>query len=249
MAKSIANQVSPIQILGRAATLLRLLEEEGLPYDAWQIPIDNPAKRRLLVQYWRGMSVFTAAEAVEAPLPGPVYDARTVNELLLLSYIAEQINDFGPPPTALPGFLTFFDPGWDILHLRRFCKDRGRIFANLDWYEDEAFANGTERPQYRQIRLEAVADSFKKNFVEQQRLLPENEEVPSARAVCMGMVILFLLNGQRMFEHYYVRCSDKDSDGRRIFVGSFISGGLGVGSGQDDCRRGDGLGLASSVKF
>lgn len=258
MGKTIANQTSPSQILGRAATLLRLLEEEGLPYDAWQIPIDDPEKRRMLVAYWKaGMPPLTqgAVETVVASKRSAVHnvltcvhDARQVNELFSLGYTEEQLTAFGPPPDSLPGFLTFFDPGWDILRLRTHCKDKGRIFYSQDWYDGQEFAKKQEEPRYRQIRMEAVAGSFNKTFDTQKALLPDTEEIPLVRQVVMGMVVHFLRTEQRMFPTYYVRCLDKVSDGVRVSVGNFDVKGLHVAVSWDD-NRNDLLGLSSARKF
>jgi len=180
--------------------------------------------------------------------PGPVYDVRAVNKLFSLGYSDVRLFALDIPPQAIPGFLTLFDPGWSILRLRRFCADKGKMFSDQNWYDNEDFSKRGGTPRYRQIRLEALYGSFNKNFDDQQRLLPENEEVPSARGVVMGMVIHFLLSGQRLFENCYVRCADKVSGDRRVFVGSFDRDGLRVSGGYDDHRSSD-LGLASSQKF
>ena len=264
MAKSIESQImqsimkpSPSQVLGRTATVIRLLEEAGLPFASLQVIIDDPEKRLRLVQYWQaglpnivGLHDTSPIQLRSLPDPrklrGPVYAAWQINALFCLGYTEEQITAFGPRPDALPGFLTFFDPGWDILRLRRFCACKGKIFLIQDWYDREAFAKVTDEPQYRQLHLEAVDGSFNKNFDEQRRLLPETEEIPLARVVVMGMVIHFLLSGQRLFETYYVRCLHKDSGGGRVVVGNFDSNGFHVGSYWDDNRH-DYLGLASSV--
>jgi hypothetical protein len=264
MAKSIESQImqsvmkpSPSQVLGRTATVIRLLEEAGLPFASLQLIIDDPEKRRRLVQYWQaglpnivGLHDTSPIQLRSLPdprkSPSPVYDARGVNALLSLGYTEKQIMDFWPPPDALPGFLTFFDPGWDILRLRRFCGSKGKIFTVLDWYADEAFAKVIEEPRYRQIRLKAVEDSFNLDFASQVRELSSGEEVPPCRVIIMGMVIYFLLSGERLFERYSVRCLDKDSDGGRVNVGRFGSDGFHVGRCWDDLRH-DNLGLASSV--
>src|SRR3954467_14831867 len=61
------------------------------------------------------------AAAMKVQRDGNVYDVRSVNGLLSLHYTMNQIVDAGPPPDALPGFLTFFDPGWSLQMLRKFC--------------------------------------------------------------------------------------------------------------------------------
>jgi hypothetical protein len=190
-------------------------------------------------------------EVLKAPR-GIIYDARAVNALFSLGYLDEEdINALDPPPEALPGFLTFFCPNWNILRLRNFCADKGNMFSDEDLYDREAFAMKTEAPRYRQIRLEAVGGSFGKTFRNQQLLQlmrPENEEVPTARVVIMGMVIHFLLSEQRLFENVLVRCADTTSVGRRVCVGNFGSSGFRFHKPWDE-RGSASLGLASSRKF
>jgi len=57
----------------------------------------------------------------------------------------------------------------------------------------------------------------------------------------------FLATGERLFEKIYVRCSDVDSDGDRVLVGLFDSGGLYVYYRWVD-RRGGYVGVASARK-
>lgn len=134
-----------------------------------------------------------------SPSLGPVHDAVRVASLLDIVYTDKRLlADFGPPPPALDGYVTFFDPGWSILRLREAVKDRGEgIFYPQNWYDAEAFANAEAKPGYRQLRMEAVPDSFRKWFSEQQTLLTADEEVPPARVVIAGMVIHFLATGER----------------------------------------------------
>jgi hypothetical protein len=176
-----------------------------------------------------------------------VYDGRRVNELLVLGYSEHLIYCAGNPPKPRQGFITFFDPGWSILQLRE--SGLGKcMFKPQQWYNGESFAERKEQSCYRQLHLEPVNDSFDKTFVEQQQLLSADEEVPSARVVVMGMAIHFLATGERLFFDYCVRCVDPTSDGYRVIVGNFNSGGISVGRYWDDyCDSG--LGLASSRKF
>ncbi|MFH0770453.1 MAG: hypothetical protein V1926_03695 [Candidatus Peregrinibacteria bacterium] len=103
MAKTIANQLSPSQVLGRAATLLRLLEEDGLPYDAWQLPIDAPQKRRLLVTYW--------AAGMPPPLALPcIHDAKTVCDTLGFHNTCKEKE----VPKAADGEVVVWYGGWTL---------------------------------------------------------------------------------------------------------------------------------------
>ncbi|MFH0769924.1 MAG: hypothetical protein V1926_00950 [Candidatus Peregrinibacteria bacterium] len=106
MAKTIANQLSPSQVLGRAATLLRLLEEDGLPYDAWQLPIDAPQKRKLLVTYW--------VAGMPPPLAPPcIHDAKTVCDTLGFPNTCKEKE----APKAADGEVVVWYGGWTLNEL------------------------------------------------------------------------------------------------------------------------------------
>jgi hypothetical protein len=178
----------------------------------------------------------------------PSYSALHVCSLLNCALPQGKIRQYPARPKPLPGFVTFFDPGWRILRLRAIVTNREAIFCLQAWYDGKAFAKRNALPRYRQLRMTPVPDSLNKTFAEQQALLPADEEVPSARVVVMGMVIHFLVTGDRLSPNCWVRCIDKDSDGYRVDVGYLLGGGLRVGYYWDDDRYSD-LGLASSRKF
>lgn len=145
-------------------------------------------------------------------------------------------------PKTLPGFVTFFDPGWSIS--RTPFPNQSLLPTNKMWSDVEL----EEQPQYRQLRMTAVPDSFNKTFPEQQTLLPTDEEVPCARVVIVGMVIHFLATGERLFADRVVRCSDISSCGRRLCVGHFDRDGLHFYNSWDNVRDTI-ISLASSRKF
>jgi hypothetical protein len=176
----------------------------------------------------------------------PVYDANAVAHLINVRFGNAELANFGNLPLAINGFITFFDPGLSIVELR--ARVDSKLFYPQDWYNSEPFAKLEGPPCYRQVRMQAVKNSFGKTFVEQQALVAPDEEIPTARVVLMGMAIHFLATVDRHFPADYVRCVDWDSDGGRVGVGGFGSGGFFVGSGLDDDRNGL-LGLASSRKF
>jgi hypothetical protein len=180
---------------------------------------------------------------VTQKIVAPSYAAGRVIRFLELA-----IQPCGLQPKPLPGFVTFYDPGWSIVRLRSVDTKKGTIFYPQTWYDNEPFATFEEPARYRQLRMAAVPDSFDKNFKEQQALLPADEEVPSARVVVMGMVIHFLATDERLFPNVWVRCIDNDSDGLRIYVDPFRPDGLRIYGGWHVSRGGD-LGLASSRKF
>ena len=126
-------------------------------------------------------------------------------------------------------------------------RGKSTLFYNQDWYEKEPFARDRGDAEWRLIRKTPVENSTNKTWQEQQTLLAENEETPTARLVIYTITGHFLATGERLFEKLYVRSSDVASGGDRVRVGRFDSDGLGIGhywDGDRDAR----LGLPSARK-
>ena len=133
-----------------------------------------------------------------------------------------------------------------LLDMRGICKDQG-LFYNQDWYNKQGFAKEKGEVGWQLIRKTPVDDSTSKTWDEQNKLLSKDEEVPSVRAVVYTMVGHYKATDERLFEKVWVRCSDLDSDGYRVLVGSFDARGLDVSISWDG-HRDDNLGLASARK-
>jgi len=137
-----------------------------------------------------------------------------------------------------------------ILDIRERTQAKGKLFyQNEDaWYNKEKFAKDEKVAcQWYLIRKEAVANSFSKNWDEQNTLLTADECVPRACEVVSTTILAFLATGTRLFEKSYVRCADVSSLGRRVCVGGFDADGLDVSYGWGDRRAGR-LGLAARRK-
>jgi len=133
-----------------------------------------------------------------------------------------------------------------VLDIRGKVQDK-KLFYSQDWYNKESFAKERKEIGWQLIRKEPVANSTSKNWEEQQALLNENEEVPSAQVMIYTIIGHFLNTGERLFEKIYVRTSSVGSDGFRVLVGGFDSDGLAVFV----CWGGDrhvSLGVASARK-
>jgi uncharacterized protein (TIGR02996 family) len=152
------------------------------------------------------------------------------------------------PPEPAEGFLTYLDPGLSMLQMGKAVEGRGPIFypATSCW-EGQEFAQRTDQPHYRQLRMHAVPESFDRSYADQLALLGEDEEAPRARTVIAGMVALFRMTGERLFPNYWVRTADVLADGHRVDV-SFGDDGLYVSDYTGDNYRFDDLGLASLRK-
>jgi len=137
---------------------------------------------------------------------------------------------------------------FSILEIRGRVPQDQRLFYNQDWYNNQAFAKKRGETEWKLVRKTPVANSTNKTWSEQQALLANNEETPTARMMTYTIIGHFLATGERLFENVYVRCLDIDSYGIRVGVGDFGSDGLDV---DDDLGgdRGRGVGLSSARKF
>jgi hypothetical protein len=122
-----------------------------------------------------------------------------------------------------------------------------RLFYDQDWYNKESFARDRGDASWQLVRKSPVPDSTSKRWPEQQALLGNNEETPSARVMVYTIIGHFLATGERLFEKIYVRWIDVDSHGIRVYVGYFEADGLIIYNYWDDYRY-DSLGLASARK-
>jgi sulfur relay (sulfurtransferase) DsrF/TusC family protein len=133
-----------------------------------------------------------------------------------------------------------------VLETRGKVKDKG-LFYNQNWYNKQPFAKERSEASWQLIRKTPVDNSFSKNWQEQQALIAEDDEVPSAQVMVYTIIGLYLSTGEQLFKQIYVRTSSVDSDGDRVSVGCFDSVGLRVFSYWGGYRFSD-LGLASSRK-
>ena len=135
-----------------------------------------------------------------------------------------------------------------ILEIRGKAAADQRLFYDQDWYNKESFAKEKGETEWKLVRKTPVANSTSKTWDEQQALLADNEETPTAQVVVYAIIGHFLATGERLFENIYIRCSNLDSDGVRVRVGRFDQGGLSIYYRWVDDRN-DFLGLSSSLKF
>jgi hypothetical protein len=135
-----------------------------------------------------------------------------------------------------------------ILEIRGKVAQGQRLFYDQDWFNKESFAKEKGETDWKLIRKTPIANSTSKTWPEQQALLAQNEETPTARTMVYAIIGHFLATGERLFENVYVRCSDVDSVGYRVYVGYFAALGLGVDGGWDGYGSGN-VGVASARKF
>ncbi|MBU0531489.1 hypothetical protein KJ910_03285 [Patescibacteria group bacterium] len=139
------------------------------------------------------------------------------------------------------------DVGLSLLDIRS-KVDRALFYSHGDsWYNGEEFAKRTEQTRWRLIRKTPVPNSTSKTWSEQQTLIADTDEVPSARQVVYTTILHYLVTGERLFEHVYVRTCDVDSHGSRVRVGGFDSDGIDVDRWGGDLPDSD-VGVSSARK-
>jgi len=131
-----------------------------------------------------------------------------------------------------------------ILDIRGKTK---HLFYNQDWYNQQDFAKDYGKIGWQLVHKAPVDRSTSKNWEQQQQLLEENEQVPSAQIMVYTIIGHYLATKERLFENIYVRTSSLGSDGDRVSVGPFASDGLLVDYDWDGTRHAH-LALASSQK-
>jgi len=139
------------------------------------------------------------------------------------------------------------DFGLSVLDIRSRVQRELFSLKARSGYDGEEFATQRDTPNWRLVRKLPVKNSPGATWDEQQDLLAEDEETPTARIMVYTIIGHFLHVGERLFEAMYVRCSDKHTDGRRVRVGYFDIEGLGF-SGDEDGSRVCDVGLGSVWK-
>lgn len=120
-------------------------------------------------------------------------------------------------------------------------------FKDEPWYKKQAFAKDKGQARWALIEKSIVSGSLSKTWQEQQALLQKSDETPTARVLVYGVILHYLVNGERLLPNVYARVSDLDSDGIRVIVGHFDAHGLYVYYSWDDLRYAY-LGVSSSRK-
>ena len=121
------------------------------------------------------------------------------------------------------------------------------FYSQNPWYKNQAFAQESGIARWLLVRKTPVHGSIDKNWNEQQALITKNKEVPTAQAMVYAIIAHFLATGERLFETTSVCCSDVDSVGHQVCVGSFNHRGLCIGGIWRNDRY-TSIGLASIQK-
>lgn len=234
MSQHIANP-APEKVIARTSECLRRLIEAGLTYEDLQSPIDDPQMRARLVNFWRsGGYEPTTDEKMARAIGIPVFDVQEAIQHFKVKPTKAQLAALSVIPFSEQELREVKDTHilvavfpMSILDVR---KVNNKLFYSETggWYESEKFAKDKGEAGWHLVRKTIVSNSTRKNWNEQQSLLGDNEEIPTARVAVYTIIGHYLNTGEKLFEKIYARCSDLASDGNRVSVGFFDSDGLGV---------------------
>jgi hypothetical protein len=252
---------TPVKVISRAGECMRMLMEAGLTFDALQAPIDDPDMRKRLVRFWisggyeanttqkaartiMGNNFFGIEEAVNHFGVRPArYQLSALAEIPFTEAELREAKDTHVLVAVFP--LSILDIR-DCVKAKEFPNGQ-RFFCEEDWFNKQAFAKDCGDVHWALVRKTPVENSTSKNWQEQQSFLSDKEETPKAQVMVYAIIGHFLAMGERLFEKFYVRCSDVGLIGNRAFVGHFVVDGLSVAEvWATDCH--DSLGLSSVRK-
>ena len=239
--ETIIAHPDPAKVLARTSQCMRLLLEAGLSFDSLQWPIDDPDFRQRLRMFWERRGADLSVEETESQRK-----AREImgGNFLGLSEVATHFN-FVPSGSVLEALaeVPFSEEvlkacrethvlvavtSLSILEIR--SRVSRKLFSSHEdaWYNNQQFAQSTGITGWRLVRKEVVLGSTSKDWGQQQELLSDNEEIPSARVMVHAIMLLYLARGERMLESGYTRTSSVDSGDCHVNLGDFGKDGLGI---------------------
>lgn len=136
--------------------------------------------------------------------------------------------------------------GKSLLELREEYGIGSVGFYDNVWWLNENFAK--EKPEVGVYEIELGEDLVELTFKEQIAKLKKGFEPIHPAVLTEAILEHYKKTGERLLENLYMRTCVVDSDGNRVFVGYFGSGGLGVDSWGDGDRLSD-VGVASARKL
>ena len=136
--------------------------------------------------------------------------------------------------------------GSSLLEIRNKFGISSNGFFDNSWFLDEPFAK--EKPEVGIYEIDIEKKLTNLTFAEQKSKLEKGWDFPHPAVLVEAILTHYKSTGERLLKDWYSRTSLVDSDGYRVDVGSFDSGGLVV-SVDWDIDHDDGLGLASCKKI
>lgn len=245
---SLAEQFSYSKVLGRAAKLARLLEDLGVPWEAWQWPIDDPAFCARLGNLWRVRGDIFAPYGIarlalgdDLVTPEEIMDKRKPTEgqeVIPLVYAPDQLATFRRTLEALS--LDYLK--WLVEHnyvlvagppepkdLLGVCELDASLFYTAEggWYagdEQEFSRNELAEVVWHAIRKDHVPNSTSKPYPDQRGLLLPEEQVPTAVKVAWVDTTYSKVRGVCLHHNIWVRTSSLTATRDCVYVRSHSDG-------------------------
>jgi hypothetical protein len=167
---------------------------------------------------------------------GIIYDAAPILGL------GEAISHSLPDPA--PGEIVIAYGGWPLQKLRD--SDVGKwLMYQDDWYDKYAWSTqGLPSGIYR-LRI-PVSGSNRKNFAEQERMLPAGEAIAPVVLVATALLAHYSACSKDLLKNHWTRCREQTAGGYRVVL-AWDDGHLGVVDRWDASRR-DKI-LSSSIRI
>lgn len=102
------------------------------------------------------------------------------------------------------------------------------------WYNDDRFAKDSGKAGWHLICKDWVKNSDHKCWDEQQTLLKEDEEVPSARVIVYTIIGYYLVTGEQILKNVYALTSSLGNLKSHIGIGNYPDDGLRIAHFKDD---------------
>ncbi|MBI4129159.1 hypothetical protein HY464_00530 [Candidatus Peregrinibacteria bacterium] len=257
MSDNIAN-LDPAKVLRRTGMLYGVLSEGGLPWSAFQQPIDDPALRARLVKNW-------LAGVPEVTVPYGETPAKRAFEIVRTAYGPDLVTQllgytFGqgerkmlevvPYPTDLlerhadTHILVPRHLAATMMSIKGVKVVRQKnLFWDQNWYHNEDLGCRPCGSGWMFLRKGKVHGTVNLPRSEQIRCLLLGERVPYGIEVTYATILHKLVTDEWLFSRW-LRCQDIDSHGNRLNVG-VLEGQLDVYCSWDD-RPNPSIGLASA---
>lgn len=246
--------LTPSNVLGKIAKLVRLTEKEGVEWSHWQLPIDNIAARLNFVEYLR-MGCPKVNENGEIITNQPLDNSKLAHLILHedfitpekmadaygFSYSNEQLKCF---EETLPnrwilqrlqtnGFMLIARPPKEMSLLDIQYLDENLFYLKTRrWYADKSqrflSKDRVSAGGWLAIRKGEIPNSFSKTWDEQQNLIAEDESVPNAPTIAFAVTAYYKVRGIYLFRDKYVRTSSVSIDGNNVVIGCFDKRGLDI---------------------
>ncbi len=215
MAKSIANQPSPGQIVGRVAEWFRRMEQAGLSYEDLQAAIDNPTVRERLVQYWQNRAHALSQDRAREIMGTNFHGTEEVHRHLGTEYSPCEMDMLREVPFSeatlqecRENYILF--PGSPMTVMQVYEKHPTLLHSTTKYCFDNDPCMCTEKMQCRWYLIcKNPAPQFAdKPFHAQLKLLSVAEEATLACELTHLIVLRYLATRERLLFEKTVPCVD-----------------------------------------